>query len=94
MAIELRGTIALSDITAVEFRCSCGYASTRKLDNLLEVPPSCGNGKCRSQVIDGALQRFLREVASYAEKDGPYSLRLYVQGLEGTTQKARQAPIP
>ena len=91
MAIELKGTIELKDITAIEFRCECGFASIRKLDTLLQVPVSCGNSNCNSQwqVNDGgALQQFLRSIAFYAAKDRPCPvLRFHVEGLEAVHSK-------
>jgi hypothetical protein len=85
MAIELKGTIELTDITAIEFRCICGRVSIRKLDNRLEVPTSCGNTNCDSQWQKNdceALQTSFRTITSFAAKDCP-SLRFHLEGLEG-----------
>jgi hypothetical protein len=86
MAIELKGMIELEDVTGVEFRCRmCGHASIRKLDQLLQVPTSCGNCDSRWQVNEGPEGRellgFLREITSLATKDRPWSLRFQVEGL-------------
>jgi hypothetical protein len=87
MAIELKGTIELKDLTAVEFRCKrCGHASIRRLDDQLRVPALCGNCDAHWQADSEAqaLLQFLRNLASYAAKDRAYSLRLHVEeGLEG-----------
>jgi hypothetical protein len=90
MPIELKGSIQLKDITAIEFRCkNCGHASIHKLDDSLRLPVSCGN--CNSPFPKGwdehAVHRALREWA----QEGPYSLRLHVEGLEGSIP-ARPAP--
>lgn len=88
MAIELKGTIELKDITAVEFYCrNCGSASIRalRLDELTRLPARCGN--CDAHWLADseaqALAQFFRSITSYAAKERPYSLRLHVEGLEG-----------
>jgi len=87
MAFELRGMIELSDITAVEFRCSeCGYARIRNLDELRIGPP--GNPdffpgtawpcpKCKSKwEFDNSLYDFLAQIRSHAAKKRNYSVHL------------------
>jgi hypothetical protein len=87
MTIETKGTIELKDITAVEFRCKqCGHASIRKINDDLKIPALCGN--CDRQYHLGygpdgqELRNFLYQLAKYASRDAPYSLRFHVEGLE------------
>jgi hypothetical protein len=86
VAVELKGTIELKDITGVEFLCKqCGHASIRKLDEILRLPVLCGNCDSHWQANQGAegqeLIRFLRDITSYSAKERPYSLRFHVEGL-------------
>ncbi len=93
MAIELKGTIKLKDITAVELRCKCGSASIRALtpetykpSDERGIPLRCGTCDAHWQADSEAqaLLQFLRDITSHAAKDHPsYSLRFHVQGLEG-----------
>lgn len=88
MTVELRSTIELKDITAVEFRCACGNACIRKLDNLLDVPASCGNSTCKLTwwpVNDPNLQTFLRSIA--VAKERYPLLRFHIEGLNGARAK-------
>jgi hypothetical protein len=95
MAIELKGTIELKDITAVEFRCKCGSASicALKPDETPRVPLRCGNCDAHWQADSEAqvLIQFLRGITLHAAKERPYSLRLLLEGLEGFTA-ARRVP--
>lgn len=90
MAIELKGTIELKDIAAIEFRCKkCGHASIRRLDGLLRLPALCGNCDSQWRLNEGPegqnLLGFLHSFTSQAAKDRPFSLRFHVEGLEGFT---------
>ncbi len=95
--IELKRTIELRDIVAVEFRCKqCGHASMRGLDQQLRLPVWCGNCDSKWEVNEGpegpVLLAFLRSITSYATKDRPYSLRFQVEELEGFPAAGRAAP--
>jgi len=102
MAIELKGTIELKDITAVEFRCEeCGHASIRKLDDKFRAPTSCGNCASLWQVIDTperkALFQFLSNITSYAAKGRSFSLLVHVEGrfhAEGMWEFIAARPKP
>jgi hypothetical protein len=98
MPIELRGTIELKDITAVEFRCQkCGYATILPLkdDDSFRVP-KCSDCESHMQqdhsANSQAVTKFFRELAVFAAKERPYSIRLHVDGLDQVRRAARPEP--